>query len=100
MGYFSNGSDGDAYQAQWCWRCVHWKDAGDGRGEGCPVWDLHMLHNYAQCKKESTAHALGLLIPRDAAGWNRQCAMFIERGKGGGGQPEPLPLPLTIVRAA
>lgn len=100
MGFFSNGTEGDMYQSQFCARCINWKDVGDGRGAGCPVWDLHMLYNYDQHKKASTEAALAMFIPRDAAGWNRQCAMFHERGKNGGGQPEPLPVLLTIVKAA
>lgn len=101
MGYFANGSEGDAYMAQWCSRCVHWKDESDGRGEGCPVFDLHLLHNYDQIKKESTRHALEMFIPRNEDGLgNAQCRMFWERGGGSGGQKEPAPVPLAIVRAA
>lgn len=96
MGYFSNGSEGEYYEAQWCHRCVHQPTAE----RGCPVWDLHMLYNYDQCKKATTAEALSMFIPRDADGGNGRCTMFFARGSRGGGSPEPLPVPLTIVRAA
>lgn len=95
MGYFSNGSEGDYYEAQYCNRCVHHTTA-----RGCPVLDLHLLYNYDQLKKDSTRRALEMFIPAAPNGGNEQCRMFWERGKGGGGQPEPLPVPLTIVRAA
>ena len=99
MGYFSNGSAGDSYIAQWCLRCVNWRDRHDDRGEGCPVYDLHLLYNYDQHKKDSTKRALEMFIPRDEHGGNGRCQMFWERGKGRPGG-EPVPVPLTIVRAA
>lgn len=96
MGYFSNGSEGDEYEAQWCARCVH-----EGTEErSCPIMELHALYNYDQCKKKSTENALALFIPREADGGNGRCTMFFARGSRGGGSPEPLPVPLTIVKAA
>lgn len=98
MGYFSNGTEGEMYMARWCERCVHWRDDKDGRGDGCPIWDLHLLYNYDQHKKPSTERALAMFIPY-VDGHNSQCVMFWERGKGNGGG-EPVPVPLQIVRAA
>lgn len=72
MGYFANGSEGEAYQAKWCRRCVHDADGS------CPVFDLHVLYNYGQSKKPSTASALAMFIPREAGG-NGQCVMFWEK---------------------
>ena len=70
MGYFSNGTEGQIYEAKWCDRCEH--------QEGCAVWMAHMLHNYKECNdKESILH---LLIPRSEGGiGNEQCRMFIEK---------------------
>lgn len=51
MGYFSNGTEGLAWQEKWCHNCVNFKDRGDGRGEGCPVFDLHYLYNYDQLER-------------------------------------------------
>lgn len=48
MAYFPNGASGDRYMEQWCDRCVNWKP--DDCGEGCIVWDLHMIFDYDQCK--------------------------------------------------
>jgi hypothetical protein len=75
MGYFSNGSEGEGYVESYCYRCVHWKDLDDGRGPGCPVWDLHLQSNYKECgNKGSFLHQL---IPRSKDGlYNEQCAMF------------------------
>ncbi len=87
MGYFSNGTEGEMYAEEYCSRCVHWKDNGSGC-HGCPVWDLHFLHNYDQLPSDKDspeqtkgrrllASVLGTLIPRnkDDLG-NQQCAMF------------------------
>lgn len=52
MGYFSNGSEGLDFQGQFCFQCVNWRDLDDGRGEGCPIWDLHLLWNYDQFERE------------------------------------------------
>ena len=68
MGYFANGTEAAEYEATYCMHCVH---AGDG---GCPVWLLHMLHNYKECNNpDSFIH---VLIPRSNDGWNEKCAMF------------------------
>ena len=72
MGYFSNGTEGELYYEQWCAKCIH----NEPEGAYCPVWALHMEHNYAECNKpESFLH---VLIPRteDHLG-NKRCAMFI-----------------------
>ena len=84
MGYFSNGTEGFAYQETYCYRCAHWKDVGDGRGEGCPVMDLHLLYNGDQLDdkgepKEPLSVVLSMLIPEiDDGAVNDQCAMFVE----------------------
>lgn len=71
MGYFPNGTSGEAYEAQFCSRCIHQK-LDDG---GCAVWLAHMLHNYDECNKPDSI--LNLLSPRakDRPG-NEECAMF------------------------
>lgn len=75
MAYFSNGSEGEAYVESYCYRCVHWKDLNDGRGPGCPVWDLHLMSNYEECNKKGSY--LHVLIPRSKDGlYNEQCTMF------------------------
>ena len=71
MGYFSNGSEGEAYQARYCNRCVH------DVHQDCPIWLAHLLHNYAECnQKDSILH---LLIPRSSDGLdNEECKLFLE----------------------
>ena len=90
MGYFSNGSEGMAYEARYCDRCVH---QGPPEGPGCAVWLAHLLANYDEC--ENKASILHLLIPRSRDGLdNEQCLMFWARGSGprGGGEPVPVPI--------
>lgn len=83
MAYFSNGTEGMDYEAQWCAGCVHGSDGGAGE---CPVWTLHFIYN------GQTGHVgdvLEALIPRDLSkpgSPNGQCKMFLE------GQQGALPL--------
>jgi hypothetical protein len=71
MGYFSNGSEGEWYEAKYCDKCHH-NINGD-----CPVMLAHLIHNYEECNnKHSILH---LLIPRDENGYNMECKMFIPR---------------------
>jgi hypothetical protein len=75
MGYFSNGTEGESYYEEYCARCIH---DDEDRGIHCPIWNLHLLHNYDECnKKDSFLHDL---IPRNKGGWNDRCTMFVERG--------------------
>lgn len=52
MGYFPNGTSGEMFVERHCVECVHWKDDGDGRGHGCPVYDLHLLYSYELADKK------------------------------------------------
>lgn len=62
MAYFSNGTEGMDYCAQWCDRCVH-QNGADGKS-GCPVWLVHLLYAYEECNSKSNAKAmLDTLIP-------------------------------------
>lgn len=74
MGYFSNGTEGEIYEANWCSHCIHSPEDVDH--PGCAVWLLHLLHNYEECNKEDSF--LHILIPREGIG-NGQCRMFVER---------------------
>lgn len=71
MGYFSNGTEGDAYEARWCANCVHGKSQ-----DGCAVMLAHILESYGQ--SGSTETVLSTLIPRSEDGvGNNKCRMFI-----------------------
>lgn len=73
MGYFSNGTEGEMYEARYCSRCIHGPRANPD--QGCPVWLLHLVANYEECNKPDSY--LNVLIPRDDSG-NKQCTMFRE----------------------
>ena len=79
MGYFSNGTEGMAFEEAWCSRCVHSDISGDreiGVDPACPVWFAHQLFAYDLCNEEEHAGKviLDMLIPqRDLA---NECAMF------------------------
>ena len=69
MGYFSNGTEGDFYQEEYCEKCEH------GNGE-CPVWLLHLTYSYKLCNTPDSF--LDELIPRSREGcYNEKCKMFV-----------------------
>ena len=76
MAYFSNGDEGDYYEARYCAKCAHQPDIGMGRG--CPVLDVHLIYNYDQHKDDRVKTMLGILWPRKD-GHNADCAMFVPR---------------------
>lgn len=70
MAYFSNGSEGEEYEARYCSKCVHC-------GE-CPILVLHSLWNYDALDSETKHTALNVFIPRSKDGLsNEQCRMFV-----------------------
>ena len=73
MGYFSNGTEGSEYEAEYCSRCVHEENDEE---TGCAVWMLHFLHNPDGANDPD--HFLNALIPRHDAGQNEECTMFHE----------------------
>lgn len=84
MGYFPNGESGIAYMDKYCCRCVNFRDKNDGRGPGCPIYDLHSLWNYDAVGKDADkvkAEALEHLIPRGNpetdGDMNQECSMFL-----------------------
>lgn len=72
MGYFSNGTEGDLYEEEYCDRCVH-----QDEDVGCPIMDLHFIHNFEGA--EAKDHFLHSLIPLSEDGYNEQCRLFWER---------------------
>ena len=44
MGYFSNGTEGNIYESEYCEKCVHY-DHKQGEDKPCPIWMHHLLHN-------------------------------------------------------
>lgn len=71
MGYFSNGTEGESYEARWCDNCIH-QNGPDGESS-CAVWLAHLLYSYDECNNpESILH---LLIPREGID-NQKCTMF------------------------
>lgn len=74
MGYFSNGTEGMVYEEAYCSRC---KFYGPEEGPGCPIWGLHLGHNYEGANDDD--HFLHKLIPISEDGLtNLQCKFFID----------------------
>ncbi len=72
MGYFSNGTEWERYEAEYCWKCIHNEEE-----KGCAVVLAHMLFNYDECNNEKSI--LNFLIPRSKDKLsNEQCMMFME----------------------
>lgn len=77
MAYFSNGSEGSAYEAKYCENCIHWVAEIEGEHKSCPVWDIHALYNYG--RSEGKDEVMDSLIPRSKDKLsNEQCTMFIQ----------------------
>ncbi|RZQ59817.1 hypothetical protein [Amycolatopsis suaedae] len=87
---FSNGTEGDAWTAKWCCRCL--RDApfrNMGRGSGCPILLVTMM---------GRRPAELLDGPRDEQGRYSMadqytCVEFRRPGGGGDGEPHPRPEP-------
>ena len=79
MGYFSNGTEGDMYIDRYCFKCLNRTTREGEGGDGCPIWDLHMVYNYT--KDTTIRMMLNEIIPRDEKGYNLKCKMFLERVK-------------------
>lgn len=70
MGYFSNGTEADYWEAKNCRGCAH-----NDEDKGCPVMLAHVLFSYEECNSESNAKTmLDMFIPREGA-FNGTCAM-------------------------
>ncbi len=81
MAYFSNGSEGDNYQHNYCERCKQWRVRDDTIGiESCPIWDVHILGTYDQCKDKGVAELLSMLIPMTKEHFADKCTMFESDG--------------------
>jgi hypothetical protein len=89
MGYFSNGSEGDAYFHRYCVNCDNLtgsrqSDCRDGCQ--CPIWDVHLLYNYDALPLLPGGDTVGskildYLIPRsDDKLHNEECVMFRPTG--------------------
>lgn len=80
MGYFSNGTEGEIYEEQYCSRCIHGPE-NDSPGM-CPIWSLHLLWNYEQNGSDPPIQAkkmaLDILIPRKGI-HNQECSMFVQK---------------------
>lgn len=78
MGYFSNGEEGERYQAEYCERCLH------DVNQDCPILLIHLLFNYDQHRDENLKTVLDAFIPWDGI-YNGECKMFIENTDDSGG---------------
>lgn len=97
MGYFPNGTAGDAYEAEHCARCVH-GDNYRSDDKGCPIMLAHVLYSYELCNQEKHPGKvmLDMFIPREGAG-NSRCVMFVDAASVGITKPEYVgpPIPDT-----
>jgi hypothetical protein len=77
MGYFSNGTEGDMYEEEYCYKCLNFDEE-----KGCPIMNLHLVWNYEAISSKGDAikkYALDWFIPPNKDGmFNQQCRMFKE----------------------
>lgn len=78
MGYFSNGTEGEAYESQYCSKCIHGEEYRADR-PACRVWLAHQEYAYDLCneKHHPGKRMLDMFIPREET-WNTRCTMFID----------------------
>lgn len=70
MGYFSNGTEGELYREAYCDKCIF------DREQRCPIWNLHLALNYADCNDPHSP--LHKFIPRSKDGCeNMECFFFM-----------------------
>ena len=82
MAYFPNGTSGDVYLEDWCFRCKNWKLRKDDFVPDCPIWDAHTLTSYPSANNELAKEILNILIPMDKEGiYPIRCRMFEWNGK-------------------
>jgi hypothetical protein len=91
MGYFANGTEACGYQEQYCINCKNWTKREGDYGEGCPIWDMHLMDNYDLCNIKD--NYLNKLIPRSENGLsNEKCVMFLPKylkiGEGENNEPK------------
>ena len=75
MGYFPNGTSGNAYQERYCERCAH------DVNRDCAVWLAHLVTEHCDKDGETSeaGKVLDMLIPETENGIGcKQCKMFIE----------------------
>ena len=87
MGYFSNGTEEMQYTAQYCDRCINWREVpGIPDSSGCPIMDLHMQWNYEQQGKRplerAKKQALDNFIKQREDTFCDKCRMFLEKPNG------------------
>lgn len=77
MAYFPNGTAGDAFESQWCVRCINMPERDD---RGCAVWLTHLLFAYEECNSKSNAKKmLDILIEPGDSEKDPRCAMFVDK---------------------
>jgi len=79
MAYFSNATEILLYEETYCWKCKNFRDLKDGRGNRCPIWDLHLTYSYELANSKSKAKKmLDFLIPYKNCE-PKQCSMFLKK---------------------
>ena len=84
MGYFSNGTEEMQYRAEYCDRCINWRETKeDSQNWGCPIIDLHVEWNNEQNSDLATGtikrQALQHFIPIKEDTFCDKCKMFFEK---------------------
>ena len=76
MAYFPNGTSGMIFAAENCDHCSQWKEREGylGVGEGCPIYDVHLLYQGDSDAGPQMPELLGMLITDTKEG--PVCQMF------------------------
>lgn len=78
MATFSTGSEADGALENYCFKCIHWNKKNHDI-EGCPIFSLHQVFDYAAPDSSDMRTALNLLWPVNSDGENGDCALFVAK---------------------
>lgn len=81
MAYFSNGTEGEAFEETHCYQCKHYDTE-----KTCPVMEIHLNWNYEQLDDPVKKSAMEQFIPIDKDGYAGKCRMFISMETTPGGK--------------
>ena len=74
MANFRSGLELDQFTQSECAGCTHWRDLGEGTGEGCPIIDIHTA--FRKTTSVLAQRILDMLIYPDSIA-PAQCLMWL-----------------------
>jgi len=84
MAYFANGTEGEIYERNICEGCLNYKLDEESDTYGCPILDLHFMHNYDQFAEhekdevgKKRASLIRSILERFISDKTKVCTMYV-----------------------